>query len=110
MSKHLFLIAHYCGGLSPCTLNVIQHKYIKEPVLYISHFALFIQQVQDTKPSLDQVNAGLVVVVLYHGPGDLLLHILFLLQLKHMLVRENKEIFSTSFLKSRKSTAQVECC
>lgn len=66
-------------------------KSIKKEPNYKSHFALFIKQVQDTKSSFDQVNAGLVVVVLYHSPGDLFLHVLFLLQLKHMLMREKRE-------------------
>lgn len=56
-----------------------------------SYFTLFIQQVQDAKSSLDQVDTGLVVVEIDQCPGDLLLHVLFLLQFKHMLMTGGKK-------------------
>ena len=54
-----------------------------------SHLALLIQQVQDAKPALDELNAGLVVTEVNKDPRDLLGHILLLLQLEDML--EGKE-------------------
>lgn len=56
-----------------------------------THFTLFIQQVQDAKSSLNQVDTWLVVIEVYQSPGDLLLHVLLLLQLKHMLTTEKKQ-------------------
>lgn len=56
-----------------------------------AHFTLFIQQVQDAESSLDQVDTGLVVIEVYQSPGDLLLHVLLLLQLKHMLTTGKKQ-------------------
>lgn len=65
-------------------------KIIKNgPPLHQSHFTLFIQQVQDAESSLDQVDTGLVVIEVYQSPRDQLLHVLLLLQLKHMLPTEN---------------------
>ena len=47
--------------------------------------ALFVEEVKDTQLALYQVNAVLVVWEVYEGPRDGLLHVLFLLQLEHML-------------------------
>lgn len=50
-----------------------------------SYFTLLVQQVQDAEPSLDQVDTRLVISKIDQSPGDLLLHVLLLLQLEHML-------------------------
>lgn len=49
------------------------------------HLALLVQQVQDAHLGLYEVDAGLIVVEVNQSPGDLLLHVLLLLQLEHML-------------------------
>lgn len=54
-----------------------------------SHLTLLIEQVEDAELGLDQVDAGLVVVEVYERPGDLLLHVLLLLQFEHVLQRHN---------------------
>lgn len=50
-----------------------------------SYFTLLVQQVQDAEPSLDQVDTWLVISKIDQSPGDLLFHVLLLLQLEHML-------------------------
>lgn len=64
-------------------------EFIQNGPFLQAHFTLFIQQVKDAKSSLDQVDTGLVVIEVYQSPGDLLPHVLLLLQLKHMLTTEN---------------------
>lgn len=49
------------------------------------YLALFIQQVQDAHLGLDEVDTRLIIIEINESPGDLLFHILLLLQLKHML-------------------------
>lgn len=60
-------------------------KDMGEKVRSPLYLALFIQQVQDPQLGLYQVYAGLVVIEVYESPGDSLLHVLFLFQLKHVL-------------------------
>ena len=60
-----------------------------------AYSALLVQEVQDAQLGLDQVYARLVVVEVYQGPGDLLLHVLLLLELEHVL-REQQENTETT--------------
>lgn len=46
---------------------------------------LLIQQVQDAKLGLNEVNAWLVIIKVYEGPGDPFFYVLLLLQLEDML-------------------------
>lgn len=71
--------------VKPHSLISYKNKNTGENVGAPLYLALLIQQVQDPKLGLYQVYAGLVVIEVYQRPGDLLLHVLFLLQLKHVL-------------------------
>lgn len=76
--------------IAETNLFVTKHmEFIRNGPFLQAHFTLFIQQVQDAKSSLDQVDTGLVVIEVYQSPRDLLPHVLLLLQLKHMLTTEN---------------------
>lgn len=57
-----------------------------------SYFTLLVQQVQDAEPSLDQVDTRLVISKIDQSPGDLLLHVLLLLQFEHMLCRQKHTV------------------
>lgn len=53
-----------------------------------AHLALLVQQVQDAKAALDELNAWLVVTEVNVDPRDLLGHVLLLLQFEDMLEGE----------------------
>lgn len=57
------------------------------------NLALFIQQVQDSHLCLDQVDAWLIIVEVDKGPGNLLLHVLLLLQFEDVLQSFWSKIF-----------------
>lgn len=50
-----------------------------------THLALLVEEVQDPQLSLDEIDTRLVVREVDESPGNLLLHILVLLQFEHML-------------------------
>lgn len=54
-----------------------------------SYPALLVQQIQDAEFSLDQIDTRLVVVEVDERPGNLLLHVLLLLQLEHVLQKQD---------------------
>lgn len=49
------------------------------------YLTLLIQKIQDPHLGFDEVDAGLIVIEVNESPGDLLPHVLLLLQLEHML-------------------------
>lgn len=49
------------------------------------HLALLVQQVQNAHLGFYEVDAGLIIIEVDQSPGDLLLHVLLLLQLEHVL-------------------------
>lgn len=55
------------------------------------YLALFVQQVQDAHLGLDEVDTRLIIIEINESPGDLLFHVLLLLQLKHMLHTRRQE-------------------
>lgn len=55
-----------------------------------SYPALLVQQIQDAEFSLDQIDTRLVVVEVDERPGNLLLHVLLLLQLEHVLQKHDR--------------------
>ncbi len=58
-----------------------------------THPALFVQKGNDAQFAFNQINTGLVVVVLNKPPLDLLPHVLVLLELEHMLGKLLLELF-----------------
>lgn len=59
-----------------------------------SYPALLVQQIQDAEFSLDQIDTRLVVVEVDERPGNLLLHVLLLLQLEHVLQKHDNGIMT----------------
>lgn len=59
-----------------------------------SYPALLVQQIQDAEFSLDQIDTRLVVVEVDERPGNLLLHVLLLLQLEHVLQKQDNGIMT----------------
>lgn len=55
------------------------------------YLAFFVQQVQDAHLGLNEVDTWLIIIEINESPGDLLFHILLLLQLKHMLHTRRRE-------------------
>lgn len=55
------------------------------------YLAFFIQQVQNAHLGLNEVDTWLIIIEINESPGDLLFHILLLLQLKHMLHKKRRE-------------------
>ena len=62
----------------------------RQMIRHHTHLAGLVQKVQDSQSVLYEVNAGLVVAVVDERPLNLLLHVLCLLQLKHMLWGEEE--------------------
>lgn len=72
-----------CGGdfCSGKKLNMFWRSTVK----LLFDLAFLIQKVKDAQLSLDEINAGLVVIEVYQRPWDFLLHVFLLLQFENML-------------------------
>ncbi|WPK27202.1 hypothetical protein PUMCH_004579 [Australozyma saopauloensis] len=77
------LLEHLVGGR---LVEVLVHLFDPGGVVTGRQTGLLVQQGQHTHAVLDKVDAGLVVGKVYEQPLDLLLDVLFLLQLEHVLV------------------------
>ena len=57
----------------------------------LDYQTFFVKQVKDPHLRFNQVNDRLIVIEIYQRPGDVLLHVLLLLQLEHMLIGEKQD-------------------
>lgn len=58
---------------------------VREASYFESYQAFFIQQLQNAHFGFNEVNNRLIVIEVYQSPGDVFLHVFFLLKFKDML-------------------------